>query len=141
MKIMFSGGGTLGSVTPLIAIAQEIKRRQPRAEFLWLGTRTGPEDTMVSRYGIAFKKIFSGKLRRYFSWKNLIDPLFIALGFFQALVAIFRFKPSVVMAAGGYVAVPVVWAAWLLRRPVHIHLLFSDGLLPGMKQSEEFLQL
>lgn len=121
MKILFSGGGTLGSVTPLIAIAQEIKKRQPGAEFLWLGTRTGPEDAMVARYGIAFKKIFSGKFRRYLSWKNFVDPLFVVIGFFQALMVISKFKPGMVMTAGGYVAVPVVWAAWLLRRPVIIH--------------------
>src|SRR3989339_1447610 len=121
MRILFSGGGTLGSVTPLIAIAQEIRKRQPQAEFLWLGTRNGPEISIVSRYGMPFEKIFSGKLRRYFSWHNFLDPFLILLGFFQALSTIIKFKPSAVMTAGGYVAVPVVWAAWLMRRPVTIH--------------------
>ncbi len=71
--------------------------------------------------GIPFKPIFSGKLRRYFSWANFIDPLFVILGFFQAFFILIRFWPDVVFTKGGFVSFPVAVAAWILRRPVILH--------------------
>ena len=71
--------------------------------------------------GIPFKPIFSGKLRRYFSWTNFIDPLFVLLGFFQAFIILIRFWPDVVFTKGGFVSLPVAVAAWILRRPVILH--------------------
>jgi len=119
----------MGSVSPLIAIYEEIKKNQPAAEFLWLATRDGPEDKLISSYQIPIKKIFSGKLRRYFSFKNFLDPFFIFFGFWQALFIILKFKPQAVLSAGGFVSVPVVWAAWLLRRPSLIH---QQDIRPGL---------
>jgi UDP-N-acetylglucosamine:LPS N-acetylglucosamine transferase len=58
MKILFSGGGTMGPVTPLIAIFQEVKKRDPQASFFWLSTKTGPEVKVLQEYGIEYKKIF-----------------------------------------------------------------------------------
>ena len=121
MKIVFSGGGTLGSVSPLIAIFQEFKKQRPDAEFLWLATRNGPEQNLITFYGIPLKKIFAGKFRRYFSWENFFNPIFVILGFFQAFFILFKFKPEAVIAAGGFIAVPVAFAAWLLKKPVFIH--------------------
>ena len=121
MRIIFSGGGTMGSVSPLIAIFEAIKQKQPPAEFLWLATKDGPEEKLIASYSIPVKKIFAGKLRRYFSFKNFLDPFFVLLGFFQSLLIIFKFKPRVIISAGGFVAVPVVWAGWFLRRPSLIH--------------------
>jgi UDP-N-acetylglucosamine--N-acetylmuramyl-(pentapeptide) pyrophosphoryl-undecaprenol N-acetylglucosamine transferase len=124
MKILLSGGGTLGSVTPLLAIVEALKSRSSPTqafEFYWLGTRCGVEKELVKEQNIKFKPIFKGKLRRYFSLRNFIDPLFIILGFFQSLIVIFRFKPDIVLSAGSFVSVPVVWASWLLGRPVIIH--------------------
>ncbi len=121
MKILFAGGGTIGPVSPLLALAEEIKRRQPRAEFLWLATRNGPENKLIGDYGIPVKEIFSGKLRRYFSLSNIFDPLLVLLGFFQSLALIMKFRPQVVVSAGGFVAIPVTIAAWLLGIPRLIH--------------------
>lgn len=120
MRILFSGGGTLGSVTPLLAAAEEFKKRGPH-EFLWLGTSTGPERFLVEEWGICFRAIRSGKWRRYFSWRNLFDPFQIFFGCAQALWRIIRFHPDAVMTAGSFAAVPVAFAAALLRVPLFVH--------------------
>lgn len=129
MRIILSGGGTIGSVSPLIAIFKEIKKQQPEAEFLWLATRFGPEHKLIKSYNIPIKSIFAGKLRRYFSWKNFLDPFLVMLGFFQSLSIILKFKPDVILSAGGFVSVPVVWAGWLLRKPALIH---QQDVIPSL---------
>ncbi len=129
MKIILSGGGTVGSVSPLIALANEIKNRQNQTEFLWLATKNGPEIKLIKNYNIEVKEIFSGKLRRYFSLSNFIDPFLILFGFFQALSIILKFKPDIVLSAGGFVSVPIVWAAWILRKPSLIH---QQDVRPGL---------
>jgi len=121
VKILFSGGGTMGSVSPLIAIYEKIKKKNPEAKFLFIGTKTGPEKKAVESYKINFKAIASGKLRRYFSWNNFIDPFKIIWGFFQSLIILIKFRPNAVAIAGSFVGVPVAWAAWILRIPILIH--------------------
>ena len=111
----------MGSVSPLLAVYQEIKSREPQAEFLFVGTKTGPEKKAIESYKISFVAIESGKLRRYFDWHNFTDPLRIGAGFFQAFKIIKQFQPTVVLIAGGFVGVPVALAAWLLRVPILIH--------------------
>ncbi len=119
----------MGPVSPLLAIFEELKTRQPDAEFLWLATRNGSERELVASYGMRTQEIFSGKFRRYFSVKNIFDPLLVALGFVQSFFIILKFKPHVVLSAGGFVSVPVAWAAWLLRKPVMIH---QQDVEPGL---------
>ena len=80
IKIILTGGGTGGSVTPLLAIVDEIKNKDTKCpighlvsnNFLWLGTKSGVEKTIVEKEGIRFKAIISGKWRRYFSFANFI---------------------------------------------------------------------
>lgn len=119
IKILLTGGGTGGPVTPLLAIADELKK--DGAQFLWIGTKNGIERGMVEYEKIKFKTIQSGKLRRYFSWKNFVDPFKILAGFFESLFIINKYKPDLVMSAGGFVAVPVAYAAFILRVPILIH--------------------
>jgi len=121
MKFILSGGGTMGSVSPLIAICEEIKKRDASAEFLWLATKNGPEERLIDSYHITVKKIHAGKLRRYWSGRNFIDPIFILLGFVQSFLIMRRFRPDWVLTAGGFVAVPVVWAARWLGVPSFVH--------------------
>jgi len=120
-KIVFTGGGTLGSVTPLLAVAAVIRRSEPRAELAWIGTKNGPESRLVREAGIEFRSVSSGKFRRYLSWSNFTDLFRIARGFFEAWTLLGRWRADVVVSAGGFVAVPVVWAAALRRIPVHVH--------------------
>lgn len=121
MKILFAGGGTMGSVSPLIAVYEKIRKDNKNTDFLFIGSATGPEKKAVESYKIPFKAISAGKLRRYFSWDNFTDPFKILLGFMQSFIIILKFKPNVVMIAGSFVGVPVAWAAYLLRVPVLIH--------------------
>lgn len=111
LKVILSGGGTGGSVSPLIAIYQRMKKLQPEAEFLWLGQYDGVEKQMVEKYGIAYQGISSGKLRRYFSWQNFVDPFRLIKGWWQARKIIKEFKPDVILSAGSFVSVPVAYAA------------------------------
>jgi UDP-N-acetylglucosamine--N-acetylmuramyl-(pentapeptide) pyrophosphoryl-undecaprenol N-acetylglucosamine transferase len=119
-KIILTGGGTAGSVSPLLAIAEDL-RKSGEFEFLFLGTKNGPEAAMVAEAGIKFKIIIAGKLRRYFDWHNFFDVIKIKLAFWQAFFILLKFKPDLVMSAGSFAAVPVVWAAWVLRIPVIVH--------------------
>lgn len=129
MKIILSGGGTIGSVSPLLAVYQTIKSRRPDIEFLWVGTRRGPERRLISENQISFKPIFCGKLRRYFSGQNFLDPFRVLFGYFQSIFIVHQFKPDVVLAAGGFVSVPLIWAAKLLGRPALIH---QQDVEPGL---------
>ena len=119
----------MGSVSPLIAVYQEIKKNNPDAEFLFLGTKTGPEAKALESYKINFKALSSGKLRRYFDWQNFADIFKIIVGFFQSFSYIMKFKPGVVVIAGAFVGVPVAMAAWILRVPVIIH---QQDIIPGL---------
>ncbi len=126
MKILYSGGGTMGSVSPLIAIQQQLTINNQQStiknvDSLWLGTKNGPERNVVEKEGIKFQAIASGKLRRYFDVQNLIDILNIIIGFFQSLYYILKFQPDMILSAGSFVAVPVVWAGWLCSVPIIIH--------------------
>lgn len=121
MNILFSGGGTLGSVTPLLAVAEVIKSESQSVKFYWLGTKFGPEKKLIKQVGMVFIAIPAGKWRRYFSLANIIDCFKILLAFSQSVYWLSKLKPAVVVMAGGFVAVPVGWAAWLLNIPLIIH--------------------
>ncbi|MBI5254250.1 UDP-N-acetylglucosamine--N-acetylmuramyl-(pentapeptide) pyrophosphoryl-undecaprenol N-acetylglucosamine transferase [Candidatus Falkowbacteria bacterium] len=121
MKILFSGGGTMGSVSPLLAVAEQLKKEFLGCEMLWLGTKYGPEKLVVEKSNMLFRPICSGKLRRYFSLRNFVDPFKIFIGFCQAIGKIIKFKPDIILVAGSFVAVPVAAAGWLLRKKIVAH--------------------
>lgn len=121
MNIIFSGGGTLGPVTPLLALTDTFREHYPDARYMWIGTRRGPERELVTQAGITFHTIASGKFRRYISLWNIVDIVRIIVGFFQALVFLWRNDPAICISAGGFISVPVHYAAWLLGIPTWIH--------------------
>ncbi|KKQ27423.1 MAG: UDP-N-acetylglucosamine-N-acetylmuramyl-(pentapeptide) pyrophosphoryl-UDP N-acetylglucosamine transferase [Candidatus Magasanikbacteria bacterium GW2011_GWC2_37_14] len=121
MKIIFSGGYTLGPVTPLLAVSEVIKKHYPNVEFLWIGTKKGPEKKLINEQGIKFITLPAGKFRRYLSPWNLIDIAKIIAGFFKALKIMWQEEPVICISAGGFVSVPVHFAAWLFGVPTWIH--------------------
>jgi len=121
MKVVFSGGGTLGPVTPLLAIYEIIKKAYPDAKFLWVGTNRGPEKELVEQAGIKFTTLSSGKFRRYLSFWNVTDFFRIIIGFFQSLKLMWKENPDMCISAGGFISVPLHWAAWLFGVPAWIH--------------------
>ncbi len=120
MKILFSGGGTLGPVTPLLALHETINVMEP-LEFVWVGTKNGPEKVLVKKSGIRFLTLPSSKLRRYFSLQTFVDIFVFVQAFVQAIFLLRREKPQVCIYAGGYVSVPLHCAAWILGIPTWVH--------------------
>jgi UDP-N-acetylglucosamine--N-acetylmuramyl-(pentapeptide) pyrophosphoryl-undecaprenol N-acetylglucosamine transferase len=127
LRILVTGGGSSGHISPALAIIQAIKElaAQPDTdwtpEFLYVGGRRGLEKDQVTAAGIKFVGIETGKLRRYLSLENLTDQFRLPIGLFQSLAIVRRFRPDAVLSTGGYVAVPPVVAAALRRVPVIIH--------------------
>ena len=118
-KIIFTGGGSAGHVTPNIALIEKL--REKNWQINYIGSKKGIEKGLIGDVGVPYHAISSGKLRRYFSWQNFFDPFKVILGVFQALFLCFKLKPNVVFSKGGFVSLPVVIAAWILRIPVIIH--------------------
>jgi UDP-N-acetylglucosamine--N-acetylmuramyl-(pentapeptide) pyrophosphoryl-undecaprenol N-acetylglucosamine transferase len=125
--IVFTGGGTAGHVMPNLALAPRLRERGWVTHYI--GSATGPERGLADGAGIPFEAIATGKLRRYFSWRNFTDPLRVMAGAVQAFVLLGRLKPDLVFSKGGFVAVPVVYAAWLRGIPVVLH---ESDLTPGL---------
>jgi len=123
IRIILTGGGTAGHVWPLWAVYEELKglSYKYKFDFLYLGSGAQVEKTLAEKYKVAYKPILSGKLRRYFSLENFIDPVKIIIGFFQAFFTVLAFHPKVIFAKGGYVTVPVVFAAAILKVPIISH--------------------
>ncbi len=129
MKIVFTGGGTGGHVIPNLAIIEKVRQLAGHAQIFYIGSKRGPERKLVEKIGVEFFGIQTGKLRRYFSWHNLTDVLKVPLGILQALYRLVRIRPNVVFSKGGFVSVPIVIAAGILRIPLVIH---ESDLTPGI---------
>lgn len=126
-RIFFTGGGTAGHVTPNIALIERML--QQGWEVHYIGSKGGIEESIVAELPITFHGIATGKLRRYFSWQNFLDPLKILFGLMQSLWLCIRLRPSIVFSKGGFVAVPIVIGAWLCRVPVIAH---ESDITPGL---------
>ncbi len=127
-KIVLTGGGTLGHVTPHLALIPRLK--EAGYEIHYIGTENGMEaPKMRSVEGISYHAVKSGKLRRYHDWKNFTDPFRVIAGAFQSARLMGKIRPDVVFSKGGFVAVPVVFGAWLHRIPVLCH---ESDLTPGL---------
>ena len=129
IRIMFTGGGSGGPTLPLIALAEEITSQNLESKFLFLGSRNRLDRKMVEKKGIPFVGIPSGKLRRYWSWRNIVDPFYIFFGGIVGFFYLLNFRPQIVISAGSFVSVPVSYAAWMLNFP---HIIFQMDLRPGL---------
>lgn len=126
-KIILTGGGTAGHVTPNIALLPALKEAGYEVEYI--GSYNGMEKDLIEKEGIPYHGISSGKLRRYFDWKNFSDSFRVIHGYGQARSLIRKIKPSIVFSKGGFVSVPVVLAAKSLHVPAIIH---ESDMTPGL---------
>lgn len=127
-RIVLTGGGTLGHVTPHLALLPHLL--DAGYDVHYVGTAKGMEaDKMQGIPGVTYHPVQGGKLRRYLSWQNLTDIFRVMWGAVQSTLLMGRLRPDVVFSKGGYVAVPVVVGAWLHRIPVVCH---ESDLTPGL---------
>lgn len=126
-KIVLTGGGTAGHVTPNIALIPALKKEG--YEIHYIGSYDGMERAMIENLGINYVGISSGKLRRYMSVKNLTDPFRVLKGFNEAVKILKLIKPDAVFSKGGFVTVPVVFAAKKCKIPAIIH---ESDMSPGL---------
>ncbi len=129
LTLGLTGGGTAGHVLPHFAVATNpdssiaTKINSGEIRVVYFGGRNGMERDIVSQSqpNWIYVPIRTGKLRRYFSWQNFIDPINIVIGFFTAFIMMRKLRIGCLFSKGGFVSAPVVWAAWLNRIPVVIH--------------------
>ena len=126
-RIVLTGGGTAGHVTPNIALLPRL--RDAGYEIFYIGSTDGIEKKLIQSQDIPYYGISSGKLRRYFDLKNFTDPFRVMKGFAQASGLMKQLKPDVVFSKGGFVSVPVVMAAKRRHIPVICH---ESDLTPGL---------
>ncbi len=128
-RVLLAGGGSGGSATPVLAVAQELRRGHPGVELLYVGTRSGPEATLASALDIPYVGIATGKLRRYWDVQNLVDPFKVLAGIAQSQRVVRGFRPHLAFAAGGFAAVPPMVAARLFGAGTLIH---QQDVEPGL---------
>lgn len=126
-KIVMTGGGTAGHVTPNIALMPALK--DAGYEITYIGSYQGMEKGLIEAQNIPYYGISSGKLRRYFDLKNFTDPFKVLKGFGEAIRLMHKLKPDIVFSKGGFVSVPVVLAAKYCHVPAIIH---ESDITPGL---------
>ena len=126
-KIVLTGGGTAGHVTPNLALLPSLVERG--YEIHYIGSYNGIERKLIEDAGIPYDGISSGKLRRYFDLKNFTDPFRVIKGYAEARRLMKKYRPDVVFSKGGFVAVPVVLAAKHYKIPAIIH---ESDMTPGL---------
>ena len=128
VAVVIAGGGTGGHTSPGLAVAAMLRSRS--ISCAWIGSRAGIEARRVPETGIPYFAIPTGKLRRYWSWKNLTDvAVNVPAGVMRSSALLARLHPSVVFGTGGFVALPVVVAAALIRVPIIVH---EQTAVPGL---------
>lgn len=132
-RIILTGGGTAGHVTPNIALIPALKKAG--YDIHYIGSKNGIERRLIQDMGIPYHPISSGKLRRYFDFKNFTDPFRVLHGYFQASRLIRKLKPDILFSKGGFVSVPVVIAANRKKVPVIIH---ESDITPGLANKLSF---
>ncbi|CAM4128989.1 UDP-diphospho-muramoylpentapeptide beta-N- acetylglucosaminyltransferase [Bacillus manliponensis] len=126
-KIVFTGGGSAGHVTPNVALMPHLQKEG--WDISYIGSHRGIEKTIIEKEGIPYYGIASGKLRRYFDLQNIKDPFLVMKGVMDAYIRIRKIKPDVIFSKGGFVSVPVVIGGWLNRVPILLH---ESDMTPGL---------
>jgi UDP-N-acetylglucosamine--N-acetylmuramyl-(pentapeptide) pyrophosphoryl-undecaprenol N-acetylglucosamine transferase len=132
-RIVLTGGGTAGHVTPNIALIPRLK--ELGFDIHYIGSYKGIEKELIRPFDITYHGISSGKLRRYFSLQNFTDPFRVLKGFIEARRIIKKLKPNILFSKGGFVTVPVVVAAKAYKVPVITH---ESDMTPGLANKLAF---
>lgn len=133
IRIALTGGGTAGHVTPNIALLNTLYSKNWEVDYI--GSQNGIEHKMIQAMGIPYYPVRSGKLRRYFSWQNFVDPFNLLIGIFQAFFLLKKLEINVIFSKGGFVSLPVVIAGYLRKIPVAIH---ESDMTPGLANKLSF---
>ena len=126
-RIVLTGGGSAGHVTPNIALIPAL--RKAGYEIFYIGSYEGIEKRLIEDYNSPYFGIATGKLRRYFDPKNFTDPFRVMKGFSESVALLKRINPDIIFSKGGFVSVPVVRAASILRIPYIVH---ESDITPGL---------
>ena len=141
MRIVFTGGGTGGHITPVVSVVRELKRIYPHEhisplELFLMGPKGAFEEKALLDEGVQIEYILGAKLRRYISLSNLVDIVKLPIGFLQALWQLYKVMPDIVWAKGGFGSLSIGFVAWLYRIPLIIH---ESDTIPGL--SNRFLSI
>jgi len=138
MKIVFTGGGTAGHIFPILAVGRELKKLarsfDVKIDLIYIGPNDAYPLTLLKNEGIKVKRIWTGKLRRYFSFKNFFDLFKIPIGLIQSFFWLYFLAPDIVFSKGGYGSFPVVVSAWILGIPIFLH---ESDIVPGLASKIE----
>jgi UDP-N-acetylglucosamine--N-acetylmuramyl-(pentapeptide) pyrophosphoryl-undecaprenol N-acetylglucosamine transferase len=126
-KIVLTGGGTAGHVTPNIALLPSLQKEG--YEISYIGSYNGIEKRLVEDFSIPYYGVSTGRFRRYFDLKNFSDPFRVMKGYRQAVGILKELQPDIIFSKGGFVSVPVVRAASSLKIPCIIH---ESDMTPGL---------
>jgi len=131
--IVFTGGGSAGHVVPNLVLMDVLAKKG--WNMAYIGSKEGIEKKLTEKTKVPYHGIYSGKLRRYWSIQNFVDPFKVLAGSMEAWHILGKIKPDVVFSKGGFIACPVVFAAWLRRIPVIVH---ESDLTPGLANRLNF---
>ena len=128
-RYLFAGGGTGGHLFPAVAVANEIKNMKPESEILFVGTKKKIEARVVPLLGYKFRSIWISGVSRSFNLNNLLFPVKLVVSVFQSLFIAMKFKPSVAIGSGGYVAGPAIWSSSVMGAKI---ILLEQNSYPGI---------
>lgn len=128
-RFLFAGGGTGGHLYPAIAVADEIKRMQPDAQILFVGTKSKIEGRVVPKLGFQFKSIWIKGFARKLTLSNVLFPVRLIVAMVQSLAIAMKFKPKVAIGSGGYIAGPAIWGASVMGAKI---ILIEPNSYPGI---------
>ncbi|MFA4931229.1 MAG: UDP-N-acetylglucosamine--N-acetylmuramyl-(pentapeptide) pyrophosphoryl-undecaprenol N-acetylglucosamine transferase [Patescibacteria group bacterium] len=117
-RIVLAGGGSGGHVMPLLNVWELLKNDY---DFIFMGKSRGDEEMLVKQRNIPYHGVWTGKWRRYWSWRNVIDLFTFPMGIWQSIWILYHYKPDLVFAKGGYVSLPVAVAARILGIKLVLH--------------------
>jgi len=133
-KILFTGGGTAGHLYPIIAVVRELKFFDIKTDFYYIGPKDEFVDLLLSHEDIKVKTIVTGKIRRYFNFKSVLQNIMdifvkIPLGFLQAFLMVFFLNPDLTLSKGGHGSLAAVFWSWVFRSAVFLH---ESDIAPGL---------